>query len=198
MLSREGTGSLKRKRKLQPVNSRQENYTKLMNYDQFAAWLWKTDFGKEGFGLLRMQIWNPDYPSCDLSFVGVPSLLPSTTRAGLRCALSQPLSPVHLLALIPRNNQVLRSYKSPHQLFLLFWWGCKQREAKQNTPVVPSAWTEPKGRVPKEMRRQLPSRLDVNWIQGTKLEILEPRPAPKHSLLEWNTRSVISYSLPTK
>lgn len=92
MLSREGTGSLKRKRKLQPVNSRQENYTKLMNYDQFAAWLWKTDFGKEGFGLLRMQIWNPDYPSCDLSFVGVPSLLPSPTRAGLGCASSQPLS----------------------------------------------------------------------------------------------------------
>lgn len=36
MLSREGTGSLKRKRKLEHVNSRKKN-TKLMNYDQFAA-----------------------------------------------------------------------------------------------------------------------------------------------------------------
>lgn len=38
MLSREGTGSLKRKRKLEHVNSRQKkNYTKPMNYDQLAA-----------------------------------------------------------------------------------------------------------------------------------------------------------------
>lgn len=57
VLSREGTGSLKGK--LEHGSSRQKDDTKLMNCDQFAALLWGSDFGREGFGFLRMQIWNP-------------------------------------------------------------------------------------------------------------------------------------------
>lgn len=91
---------------------------------------------KKDFGCWGCRFGTPDNQSCDLSSVGVPSLFPSTPRAGLRCAPSHPLSPVHLLAVIPCNNQILRSFKSPHQLFLLFWWGCKAREAKQSSPVV--------------------------------------------------------------
>lgn len=96
----------------------------------------------------------------------------------------------NLLAAIPCNNQILSGSKSPHGLFLLFWWGCKLREAKQNTPVVPRAQAEPQGCIPEGTRSPFPSRLME--IQGIQLEILEPRLAPGLSLLEWNRRSVSS------
>lgn len=41
---------------LEHGSSRQKNDTKLMNCDQFAVLLWGSDFGREGFGFLRMQI----------------------------------------------------------------------------------------------------------------------------------------------
>lgn len=116
------------------------------------------DFRKEEFGLLRVQVWNPDCQNCALNSGGgaIPS---SPAPAGLSCASSHPLSPVHLLAPIPCNNQILRSSKSPHRLFLLFWWGCKLRKAKQ---VVPRAWAEPQECIPEGTRSPFPSRLDVN------------------------------------
>lgn len=76
------------KGKLEHGSSRQKNDTKLMNCDQFAVLLWGSDFGREGFGFLRMQIWNPECQSCDLSFGAIPPPQQQQSRAQL-CS-SQP------------------------------------------------------------------------------------------------------------
>lgn len=118
-----------------------------------------------------MQIWSPDCQSCDLGFGG-GAIPPPQQQSRAHMCSSQPLSPVPLLPLTPCNNQILRSYKSPHQLFLLFWWGCKLRGAKQSPPVVPRLGQSPRGAIhPKGMR--LGSHL--SWIQGIQLGVLQPR-----------------------
>lgn len=94
---------------------------------------------------------------------------------------------MHLLALIPCNNQILRSYKSPHQLFLLFWWGCKLRGAQESTPVVTRLGQGPRGAM-KVLSQQAPCQLDPGSSAGGAAA----KAAPKLLLLEWNIRSVSS------